>query len=235
MLFVLQPDWLAIPFAKIPKTLLHKVLDIRGQLVVMRHRLPLECQPVTRYQHSPSFCKTCHDMRYLLGQLHDQLDGWIDELEEQMPHLVGVATAQDSRTALSKPAFRNPGETQALAQYWVVRLAIYLTTWRMSRMPLEACRAGAAEDMRRRDEAYLAAVRASLRTAAYCMGPGTGSWHRKMWVELAEEMRLYCDRRGGLGNIEDKVVRLQEDINSGWDADGLTKPLVSEGDGRYFV
>lgn len=67
------------------------------------------------------------------------------------------------------------------------------------------------------------------------MGPGTGSWHRKMWVELAEEMRLFCDGRGGLGSIEDKAVRLKEDINAGWNAHRLTKHLVSEGDTTYFV
>ncbi|XWW95554.1 hypothetical protein V2A60_003515 [Cordyceps javanica] len=187
------------------------------------------------YPHSTGFCETCHETRCLLSQLHGQLDEWVDELEEQMPHLVGVATAEDGRTALSKPAFRNPGETQALAQYWVMRLAIYLTTWRLSKMPSDACRAGVAEDVRRRDETYIGAVRAALRTAAYCMGPGTGSWHREMWVELSDDMKLFCDKRGGLGEIQEKVLRLQEDVNSGWEAHRLTRALVNEGDDRYFV
>ncbi|KAJ6781870.1 hypothetical protein PWT90_06527 [Aphanocladium album] len=141
----------------------------------------------------------------MLTQLHGDLDEWIDELEEKMPHLAGVATAKDDRTAMSRSAFRSPGETQALAQYWVMRLAIYLVTWRLSRMPSEACRAGAAEDIRRRDETYIGVVRASLRSAAYCMGPGTGSWHREMWVELADDMRLFCEKRSGLGNLEERL------------------------------
>ncbi|KAJ3498444.1 hypothetical protein NLG97_g1117 [Lecanicillium saksenae] len=92
-------------------------------------------------------------------------------------------------------------------------------------MPLETCRAGAMDDMERRDGTYIEAVRASLRAAAYCMGPGTGSWHREMWVELADNMALFCDKRGSLGNIQEKAVQLHEDITSGWAAHRLTQPL----------
>lgn len=68
--------------------------------------------------------------------------------------------------------FRNPGETQALAQYWLMRLAIYLTTWRPSRMPSEG-----VPGRRGRKTCCAGTRRTSTRSARRC-APLRTAWVR---------------------------------------------------------
>ncbi len=222
--FVMEGDWLTIPWAKVSKTLVDKIMDCKGKLPTIWERVIEPCKGIA--SSSPSFCDLCRKTRQLVHQLQIQLDEWVAGYEEELPHLAGVASAAEKNTSQSKQPFRGYPEVAPLLLYWETRLVLYSLLWRTGKRPIEICRDGISKDLEHWDAVFIGATQAISRNAAFVVGPGIGSWYRDGFVSAIHAAGAFCERRGGLGELGDRILYLQKYTIESWDKDRFASPML---------
>ncbi len=227
----MEGDWLTTPWAKTPKSLVDKIMDCKGRLPALWELVIRPCQGVA--SSTQLFCNACRETRYFVHQLQAQLDEWVTGFEEELPHLAGVASATEEDALQSKRPFRRYAEANPLLLYWETRLVLYSLLWRVGKRPADICHDGISRDLHHWDAVFIGATRALARNAAFFVGPGIGSWHRDGFVSPIHAAGAFCERRGGLGKLGDRIMYLQKYTIECWDTDRFASPMLLIDDGSH--
>ncbi|KAJ6785801.1 hypothetical protein PWT90_06934 [Aphanocladium album] len=225
----MEGDWLTVPWLKIPKTLCDKIQDCKGKLPAIWQRAMTPCKRSS--SGSYVFCPTCRETRRLIRDLQDQLDQWLLEFEMVYPQMVGLLAGRDKRSSQSRRPFVNQVESHMANAYWETRLVLYSLLWRTGKRPDEVCHDGIASDLERYDNIFVESTRAISRDAPYFVGPGVGAYYRDGLVSSIHAAGAFCERRGGLGQLGERVIYIQNHIMKRWDLDRLATPIILTDDG----
>ncbi|KAJ6785802.1 hypothetical protein PWT90_06935 [Aphanocladium album] len=230
--FALLGTWTTVPWAKIPKSMLHKLYDVVSGIAIVRQRCETPCYQDMDQDDSPS-CIPCQETRSMICALHARLDMWVVELETRCPHLTGIATATDKREPRNRLPYMNSDEITNMTQFWRARLALHAMLWRLLQKPADVCHIGISQDLESHDDAYIQATKAILRNADFILGPHTGSRNRETYGDLGVLASCFCNRRGGLEDLCRRSNSLRAAIEESFDADIFATP-ISEASRRNF-